>query len=82
VPFADFWEHHSPLLYYLLAPLTAASPTARRVYFVGRGLMALAAAGALLLVYRLAVRLSPGAALGRDAARLPPRFVSTRPRCG
>ena len=27
VPFRDFWEHHLPLFYYLLAPLTRCLPT-------------------------------------------------------
>jgi 4-amino-4-deoxy-L-arabinose transferase-like glycosyltransferase len=75
-PFAEFWEHHSPLLYYLLAPLTRGLADSPAVYFGGRALMALTAAAALCLVYRLAVRLSPGAALAAVALlAFLPRFV-------
>jgi hypothetical protein len=62
VPFADFWEHHSPLLYYGLAPLTRWLPEGPAVYLAGRTLMVATAAVALLLVFRLAGRLSPDAA--------------------
>ena len=75
-PFAEFWEHHSPLLYYLLAPLTRGLADSPAVYFGGRALMALTAAAALCLVYRLAVRLSPGAALAAvTLLAFLPRFV-------
>jgi len=59
VPFADFWEHHMPLLYYLLAPLTRWFAESPAVYLAGRTVMALAAVTALALVARLAGRLSP-----------------------
>jgi 4-amino-4-deoxy-L-arabinose transferase-like glycosyltransferase len=76
VPFADFWEHHSPLLYYLLAPLTRVFAESPAVYFAGRTLMVTAAAPALALVYRLGRRLSAGAALAAVALlAVLPRFV-------
>ena len=75
-PFADFWEHHSPLLYYLLAPLTRWLAESPAVYLAGRALMGLTAAAALFLVYRLAVRLSPGAAVAAvTLLAFLPRFV-------
>ncbi len=54
VPYADFWEHHAPLLYYLLAPLTRWLAEGPAVYFAGRAAMLVGAAGALALVWRLA----------------------------
>jgi Dolichyl-phosphate-mannose-protein mannosyltransferase len=59
VPFADFWEHHMPLLYYLLAPLTLWFAESPAVYLAGRAVMAVAALTALVFVSRLAARLSP-----------------------
>jgi len=62
VPFRDFWEHHLPLFYYLLAPLTRWFAESPAVYLVGRGVMTVGAGLALLLTYRLARRLSREAA--------------------
>ncbi len=76
VPFADFWEHHTPGLYYLLAPLTQAFPDSPAVYFVGRTGMALVGVLAVLLVFRLARPLSAGTAMAAVAlVALLPRFV-------
>jgi 4-amino-4-deoxy-L-arabinose transferase-like glycosyltransferase len=76
VPFAEFWEHHSPLLYYLLAPLTRAFAESPAVYFAGRTLMVVTAVVALGLVYRLGRRLSTGTALAAVALlAFLPRFV-------
>jgi 4-amino-4-deoxy-L-arabinose transferase-like glycosyltransferase len=63
VPFLDFWDHHAPLFFYLLAPLTWALADRPEIYLAARALMTLAAAGALVLVYRLGRRLSAPAGL-------------------
>jgi 4-amino-4-deoxy-L-arabinose transferase-like glycosyltransferase len=77
VPFAEFWEHHSPLLHYLLAPLTRIFAESPAVYFAARTLMLAAAVVALGLVYRLGRRLSAGAALAAVALlAFLPRFVA------
>lgn len=76
VPYADFWEHHAPLLYYLLAPLTRWLAESPAVYFAARAAMTLVAAVALLLVYRLARRLGPApAAAGVGLLAFLPEFV-------
>jgi hypothetical protein len=76
VPFADFWEHHMPLLYYALAPLTRWVGESPAIYLAGRALMVGLAALALGLVFGLGRRLSTGAAVGAVAAlAFLPRFV-------
>jgi hypothetical protein len=76
VPFADFWEHHMPLLYYVLAPLTRWVGESPAIYLVARALVVAIAALALGLVAGLGRRLSAGAALGAVAAlAFQPRFV-------
>lgn len=76
VPFADFWEHHTPLLYYGLAPLTRWFVESPAVYLAGRALMVIAAGTALLLVGTLARRLSGGAAFAAVALLVVlPRFI-------
>ncbi len=60
VPYADFWEHHMPLLPYALAPLTRWFAERPEVHFAGRAIMAVTAAGSLGLVYVLGRRLGPG----------------------
>src|SRR2546428_5467978 len=60
VPYADFWEHHMPLLSYALAPVTRWFAERPEVYFAGRAIMAVTAAATLGLVYVLGGRLGPG----------------------
>jgi hypothetical protein len=62
-PFVDFWEHHPPVLHYFLVPLTWWWPESPAVYFAARVVMTLFAAVALVLVYRLARRLSATVAM-------------------
>lgn len=57
--YVDFWEHHGPLFYYLVAPLTRLFTDSPGVYFATRGLMLLAAAAALGLLYLVLRRLEP-----------------------
>ena len=57
VPYRDFWENHTPLFYYLLAPLTHWLADQPAVYPVARAIMALLAIPTLVLVYRLARQL-------------------------
>jgi Dolichyl-phosphate-mannose-protein mannosyltransferase len=76
VPYADFWEHHTPLGYYLLAPLTWWFRESPAVYFAGRALMGILALLALAAVYRLARRLSTHVALAAVVMlALQPRFL-------
>jgi 4-amino-4-deoxy-L-arabinose transferase-like glycosyltransferase len=76
VPFLDFWDHHAPLFFYLLAPVTRWTWDDPGVYFVARTLMAATSGAALYLVYRLARRLSAGAALAAVLLlAVLPRFV-------
>jgi hypothetical protein len=76
VPYRDFWDHHAPLFFYLMAPLTSWVRQGPDVYFAGRAIMLGMAATSLVLVYRLARRLSPAAA-GAAVLTLAflPRFV-------
>jgi len=60
VPYADFWEHHMPLLPYALAPVTGWFADRPEVYFAARAIMAVMTAAALGLVYVLGGRLGPG----------------------
>jgi hypothetical protein len=60
VPYADFWEHHMPLLPYALAPLTDWFADRPEVYLAARAVMAAVTAGTLGLVYVLGGRLGPG----------------------
>jgi hypothetical protein len=62
-PYVDFWEHHPVSLHYLLAPLTWWWPESPAIYFAARVAMALVAAVALVLLYRLARRLSTPVAM-------------------
>jgi len=62
VPYRDFWDHHAPLFFYAMAPLTRWLTDSPSVYLVGRALMLVAAAATLALLYRLARRLGPVAA--------------------
>lgn len=63
VPYRDFWEHHLPFFYYGLAPLTAWLPDRPEVYFAARASMAVMAAVAVALTWRLARRLSAAGAV-------------------
>jgi hypothetical protein len=63
IPYVDFWEHHAPLLAYLLAPLTVWLADIPAVYFVARALMALILLGSLALVYAITRRLGSRTAL-------------------
>jgi 4-amino-4-deoxy-L-arabinose transferase-like glycosyltransferase len=76
VPYADFWEHHMPLLPYALAPLTSWFSDRPEVYFAARALMAVVTAGTLGLVHVLGGRFGPG--IGAAAVILlavQPRFL-------
>ena len=58
VPYRDFWEHHLPFFHYAIAPLTAWLTDRAEVYFAARSVMAILAAAAVVLTWRLARRLS------------------------
>ncbi len=56
VPYRDFWENHTPLFYYVFAPLFWAGASGEVAIFVARGIVALLGIGVLALTYRLARR--------------------------
>src|SRR5947209_17278988 len=58
VPFRDFWDHHAPLFFYLMAPITRWTDGDVGVYLAGRAAMALTAVASLAVVYRLGRRFS------------------------
>src|SRR5262249_28450123 len=58
VPFRDFWDHHAPLFFYLMAPVARWSTGDVDVYLAARVAMALTGAASLLVVYRLGRRFS------------------------
>jgi hypothetical protein len=78
VPYRDFWEHHLPLFHYAAAPLTVWLADRPEIYFAARGLMALTAALAVLLTWRLARRLSADGAVWAVVVLLfLPQFAET-----
>lgn len=74
VPYRDFWEHHGPLMYYAIAPLTRAFRDSPRVYLAGRLGMIISAFGMMAFLYLVARRL--GAAVGAVSVLL----VAFQPR--
>jgi hypothetical protein len=60
VPYADFWEHHMPLLYYALAPVTRWFAERPAVYFAGRAIMSVTAVGTLVVLHALGRHFGPG----------------------
>jgi 4-amino-4-deoxy-L-arabinose transferase-like glycosyltransferase len=78
VPYRDFWEHHLPLFHYLVAPLTRALFDRPEIYFAARALMVLASAGAVVVTWRIARRLSAGGAAWAVVVLLAlPQFAET-----
>ncbi len=67
VPYADFWEHHMPLLPVALAPVTRWFADQPAVYFVARAILAVTAAATLFVVYVLGQRVGPGVGLAAVA---------------
>jgi 4-amino-4-deoxy-L-arabinose transferase-like glycosyltransferase len=63
VPYRDFWENHTPLLYYALAPLTRWLTDRPEIYTAGRTVMMLLTVGSLVLLYRLGRRLATDVAI-------------------
>ena len=53
VPYRDFFEHHTPFLYYLLAPVYAIVGDSTSLLFYSRGIMLLFTSGIIYLVYKL-----------------------------
>jgi len=54
VPYRDFWQIHTPLLYYLMAPAFLMLGEDLRIIYVGRGLMLLCILLMLLQLYTIA----------------------------
>src|SRR5438093_2260296 len=76
VPFRDFWDHHAPLFFYLMAPVTRWANGDIGVYLAGRAAMALTAVASLVVVYRLGRRFSETAARAAVLVlAFMPRFV-------
>ena len=53
VPYRDFFEHHTPFLYFLLAPVYAIVGDSISMLFYSRGVMLLFTGGITYLVYKL-----------------------------
>jgi 4-amino-4-deoxy-L-arabinose transferase-like glycosyltransferase len=78
VPYVDFWEHHLPLFHYGFAPLTVWLADRPEVYFAARAVMAVMAAIAVALTWRLARRLSADGAIWAVVVLLfLPQFAET-----
>lgn len=60
VPYRDFFEHHFPALYYLIAPLVGVWPRSVTVFAAGRLVMLLLTAGCLVCIYRIGRHLYDG----------------------
>jgi len=76
VPYADFWEHHMPVLPLMLAPVTRWFADQPDVYFVARTIMAVTAAATFYLVYVLGGRVGPGGGIAAVAlAAVQVRFL-------
>src|SRR5262249_11890352 len=58
VPYRDFFEHHGPVFYYLLAPLFWIFGPTLPLLWVGRGLAGACGAGCLWMTGRLSERLA------------------------
>ncbi len=54
VPYRDFFEHHTPLMFFLLAPLYRFWPDSIPLLFVARVLMLLFTCGIIYVTYRMA----------------------------
>jgi Dolichyl-phosphate-mannose-protein mannosyltransferase len=59
IPYRDFWEHHGPLLYYALVPLTRAFTDNPQVYVAARLAMSIPALALGAFLYVVARRFSP-----------------------
>ena len=78
VPYRDFWEHHPPFFHYAMAPVTAWLVERPEVYFAARAVMVILAAGAVVLTWRLARRLSADGAVWAAVVLLfLPQFAET-----
>src|SRR5262249_25066245 len=60
VPYADFWEHHMPLLPLALAPVTRWFADQPDIHFVGRTIMAATSVPTFYVVHVLGGRVGPG----------------------
>jgi len=67
VPYANFWEHHMPLLPLALAPLTRWFADQPDIYFIARTILAVTAAATLYLVYVLGGRIGTGVGIAAVA---------------
>jgi predicted membrane-bound mannosyltransferase len=67
VVYVDFWEHHSPLFYYVVAPLTRLFTDSAYVYLTAHGLMLAITGVAFVLLYLALRRLRSSLALWRSA---------------
>lgn len=55
VPYADFFEHHNPLLWYLSAPIVSAFYDNVSIFYVMRGISFLCSALTVWYIYRIAM---------------------------
>lgn len=78
VPYRDFWEHHPPIFYWLMAPALRWLPEGPAVYLATRGLMTAVTVVTVGLTALLARRLGPGVAWPSVLALVAlPQFVET-----
>lgn len=54
LPYRDFWENHTPLLYYCLSPLMLLLDEGVEIIFIARGIMFLLTLGILYTTYKIA----------------------------
>lgn len=54
LPYRDFWENHTPLLYYCLSPLILLLDEGGQIIFIARGIMFLLVLGILYATYKIA----------------------------
>lgn len=54
LPYHDFWENHTPLLYYCLSPLILLLDEGVEIIFIARGIMFLLVLGILYATYKIA----------------------------
>ena len=54
LPYRDFWENHTPLLYYCLSPLILLLDEGVEIIFIARGIMFLLTLGILYTTYKIA----------------------------
>ena len=58
-PYKDFFQHHNPLLWYMLAPIMMFTGESLAIIFIARSIMFIATIAVLFLIKRLSMQLLP-----------------------